>query len=950
MAAGDEELPATPERGGAAGQGEAEPILSREASAAPGAPTGHAGSAPQCTIFAEAEALRLEGEGRGEEGATFALAFGGGGVRAAAFDCGALWALSDRGMLGAVTHLGAVSGGSYAAAAYATHLRAALGDGEPMAHRRAVSGTVLRFQRNVGYLVSCEPPLWAPRPDGSAKCPCWPRWQPRGLDGPALGLLIIMMLCTSPTLYLTFVAFPFAQAADWLAGASLRSNFCAAALGLPSDAVASEAWFDWWTTWAYLFAVAACGVVALAIGTVAVPRRPPRFRLFLYWHESRRLVTRLSLLVVATGLVTLLTRWAQQLQWSDSELAHAGTNTTRNRAACISYIRGHAGGNTTICGDWHTSDFTLWYESEPFRNEWNTSEPVPPFSVGATADASLGYLLLFLCLGCLAVGAWGLAFGLNWLGPLIAFWAPLFGAYITAVVTQWKVYGPVTGQPLAWDAISYSDNAWRVAITTACAVAVVLLPLYGVIFRFVHWYFRTRLCRAFFHDGQDAPLASFAAQLSEPVPGDPRMPVFLFGATLNDFRRPTDPEGQNSSTFVFTPHTMGGERVGYVALPQWFNISRAVAISGAAVDALILHSMGTFAMRAWMALLSLAMGDWVRFAQPGAGKHEHASVPGRTHAPQLALLMLAYCLFGSTAYLYKTGEADDGYPGLCSTWDTLTLLALFVVLLVFAASFYAFEPKVAPYLLASPAVREVHTLLAHPLCSAAPPPFVYLTDGGTTDDLCLVHLLRRRPRWLLVCDTGDDPTVHLIDLRTSIALARQERVCSFYDPRDPRRDLEQALQEYTNGTAPWLHLGVHYGWAGAAEGEQCPPCGDLLLVRMRLPGDDETPVLPLVTAEELEGGPAPQPDPTLGRRAEFGTFCCEMSRRCCSGFPNIGTANQFFTPLLFANYCRLGRELVSEALEKLCALQAADAAAAQPQSDSARGTTELGPSRAATAY
>eukprot|EP00747_Dinoflagellata_sp_TGD_P021076 gnl/TRDRNA2_/TRDRNA2_128254_c0_seq1.p1 gnl/TRDRNA2_/TRDRNA2_128254_c0~~gnl/TRDRNA2_/TRDRNA2_128254_c0_seq1.p1 ORF type:complete len:175 (+),score=20.04 gnl/TRDRNA2_/TRDRNA2_128254_c0_seq1:117-641(+) len=51
--------------------------------------------------------------------------------------------------------------------------------------------------------------------------------------------------------------------------------------------------------------------------------------------------------------------------------------------------------------------------------------------------------------------------------------------------------------------------------------------------------------------------------------------------------------------------------------------------------------------------------------------------------------------------------------------------------------------------------------------------------------------------------------------------------------------------------------------------------------------------------------------------------CCHRHRCCRGGFPNTHTLNQFFTPLLWANFCRLGRELSAPAVSALEAAQAA---------------------------
>merc|ERR1712079_634354 len=112
-----------------------------------------------------------------------------------------------------------------------------------------------------------------------------------------------------------------------------------------------------------------------------------------------------------------------------------------------------------------------------------------------------------------------------------------------------------------------------------------------------------------------------------------------------------------------------------------------------------------------------------------------------------------------------------------------------------------------------------------------PPRYLYLTDGGPLEDLGIVQLLRRHQKWILSIDVGDDPECQLLDLRMAIKLAREEKICSFYDLEDPRRDLDDVLRQYIIGTnsdgllAPFLRLGVLYSKTGTV--------GEIFL-RMRL--------------------------------------------------------------------------------------------------------------------
>lgn len=300
--------------------------------------------------------------------------------------------------------------------------------------------------------------------------------------------------------------------------------------------------------------------------------------------------------------------------------------------------------------------------------------------------------------------------------------------------------------------------------------------------------------------------------------------------------------------------------------------------------------------------------------------------------------------------------------------------------------------------------------------------YLYLADGGPMEDLGIVQLLRRRQRWILSVDVGDDPKCWLIDLRDAIALARGEGICSFFDPQDPRRDLEDVLREYTDGSAPYLHLGVLYS-GPRADGREC--VGDIFHTRMRLLEDAQvrglishSEVLPpggapaeaeaaaasgRLPADEEAAGQTPQQhvamrsaplarqcgppsaeqEPSIAEAhrsrleveqqaaqtggissssgsnaryrggsprtvdagevpavpsSQLGGLCCSCCHRrmsfasaaacLCGTFPNTHTVHQFFTPLLWANFCRLGRDLTTPAILALGAAQRREAVAA----------------------
>lgn len=229
------------------------------------------------------------------------------------------------------------------------------------------------------------------------------------------------------------------------------------------------------------------------------------------------------------------------------------------------------------------------------------------------------------------------------------------------------------------------------------------------------------------------------------------------------------------------------------------------------------------------------------------------------------------------------------------------------------------------------------------MCSRTPPLYLYLTDGGPVEDLGLVPLLRRKKKWILSFDVGDDPRCELIDLRAAIKLALEEKICRFRNV-----SLEEDLTAYIQREEPVLHLKVDYL---DAEGQPIGE-GQIFHVRLRLL-PPEKPVQALVQCWEVDPRsrrleqPVPQQEIQLEEarpadssrperplvtdappRSTLGGICCECCHRwakghVCGAFPNTHTVNQFFTPLLWANFCRLGREMAAPAIHKLVQAQEA---------------------------
>merc|ERR1719329_165671 len=161
-------------------------------------------------------------------GGKFALAFSGGGIRAAAFQSGVLWQLAKQNRLKDVTYFGAVSGGGYVASSFASHCA-----GRPAPEKgkvkewylQVVADCVTRMQENAGNFVRdcvakpCQSDKTASPDKG---CAPWPRI----FDLPLLLIALFMTLALHPVMYLTLFLVPMTVFVEIFFGPGMRAAFC----------------------------------------------------------------------------------------------------------------------------------------------------------------------------------------------------------------------------------------------------------------------------------------------------------------------------------------------------------------------------------------------------------------------------------------------------------------------------------------------------------------------------------------------------------------------------------------------------------------------------------------------------------------------------------------------------------------------------------------------------
>jgi hypothetical protein len=147
--------------------------------------------------------------------------------------------------------------------------------------------------------------------------------------------------------------------------------------------------------------------------------------------------------------------------------------------------------------------------------------------------------------------------------------------------------------------------------------------------------------------------------------------------------------------------------------------------------------------------------------------------------------------------------------------------------------------------------------------------YVYLSDGGHFENLGIYELVRRRCRFIVVCDAGEDHALHFGDLGNAIERCRTDFGI------DVDIDIEPLRLQKDTGKSKWhCAIGtIHY-----EKVDLDAPAGTLVYIKSTLTGDEPTDVQ---------------------RYADE-----------CPVFPHQSTADQWFTESQFESYRALGQHIV----------------------------------------
>lgn len=915
------------------------------------------------------------------------MALSGGGTRAAAFHTGLFWSLAQSGLLKDVEHMCCVSGGGYTVASYVSHLSDITINEPPQEgmdlnqwYQKVVARFVLRMQCNINYMVDCTPSkLWRkpnhdrPEERGSS---CFPRI----LDFPLCIFALLGSITATPLLLLIHTLWPVVFSIELFHGGLLRRAWCD-----PDQApLVSEEVKTWFWQSTLFVAVMAFSSIAVGglIGLGTCQRTPQRYSAYLYSRSVRHVLGRGAVCFgIYTACVTIIMFW-QYVYWGGA--AREDTTGAWVRYLCAHYI--DEGARNATCHDesmfsseeWYVQGNVAKYLERSWTEQHCLAPPgapswdygVPWYGPKGKVPTLFGYLLASMgasgiLLLVIAVVIWrGKVFKV-----VFAVTIPVVYFFIVMSIAKWKIYGPITSQYLVpgveWT--RYSRGAVNGFFCFCTASAIATLPFYDSVQKLAHMYQRRALKRAFFCNGRDI---SF-----DRMRRNPYCPNVLFGACLHDYRKPWD--AKNHVDFTMSTYFVGCEKSGFFQNPPTASLARMMTIAGAATDATFLLNADIFAVRLLLAVVALRFGDFLRLLPDGpmsrrvegriASSIDRQASRIENQMPRTAASLVdmsssqqhwisrwfqglldrlpSACPFFVAHVLILVGATIGGTntagSPACGFYVWLVYAALWIYALVAMLSFFAYC-RPLQWLMRSPMIQQFQMLFMHRYKAAKPPPYLYISDGGLIEPMGIFPLLRRRLRKIVVSDAAEDIDLTMRCLLDALKICREERLCSFYDPNDPHRDMEFVLRDFSrNVSVGFLRLGVRY--EPFVDGTRAPD-GEMFYLRMRLLPGDTAPVRELLTEADLMG-PPPRPNAVprtsvelhgigadVPTRSEFGGAC--LPRCECGGllagrrFPNYGVGNQFLTPLMFANLCQLGAELSQPLVRRIASSRAGGSSSA----------------------
>lgn len=506
---------------------------------------------------------------------------------------------------------------------------------------------------------------------------------------------------------------------------------------------------------------------------------------------------------------------------------------------------------------------------------------------------------------------------------------------------NFRIYGPLTGQ--RFFGISFDEDMYEYGVYFYVVLWVILLIAYSEIRRTWHIFYMRSLRKNFFCGGKDS---DFIDQLDQPF-----CPFIIMTGTVNDFRYLNDKSSQGPDSSIseisFSPLHMGGEATGYARMPRYNTLAKCTALTGAGcLDAITLSMSSDIRYRFWLTLLDLCWGDYVlflpteKFFQARIRKwcghrlaramKDNRFMDWLLHRiPEIFTCVCCMALFVVGFQMAHTTDYQQ-----CQVAFGFVSTSLILVTVMMALSFFAFSRGLRWWMF-SPFLRQYHQLTRYTYEGWKPPGALYVTDGGVQDCTGVLQLLRRRCPRILLAFAGADPNDELGVVRVMLRAATDKKFASFFDPREPRRDLHHLLAEFRDDKEMmYLHIGVLY--PPDVDLAEKATAGKLILFKNRLPPswtEEDNPwrfeIQELLSEHEIRSGAVPPScrqgdDPLFDLYPEElgGIGCCDCCHRrgwnCGPKFPNLGGLNYLtLSPQLFNCSVRLGRAVAPAAIVEL---------------------------------
>lgn len=851
----------------------------------------------------------------------FSLALSGGGVRAAFFEAGVIWRLAEKGLLKNVDTISANSGGSYVAAALASHVHEA---GIPPQtadvdkwYLSVVAKMITRMLTNAPFCArECGKKPFAWPTDGSS-------FLPRFFDMFIFMGVMVFTLVFRPLFMLELLLRPLFDAIDWTFSGAMIAAFCS---GDPWG----ESLLKFWRLSAFrvysivLSGMALSAVLAWLCTHCARKRRFPKdkakvMKTWLYARSTVATLVRLSLFLLMMLLVVMLALNLQIFMFSLDD-----TMALRKEYYCHEYVDREVKAHWKNCRDQIAVGGELWYTSPEWamKSGWNQTDMWDihkDLLKRRPIRFELGYLCI-LFVSAFTVALFIMPF-LPWLlMSLVKMFAPLLVTGVIVLMVQFRVYKPFLPE--------FSPT--HIPPIRMYSIIMLVLPFVPWLSSSVHLFYRRSLQRSFIAGGRDISWGELRS--------NPYIPLLLFNGTSIDYMRPWD--DSPTSELSFSPLHIGGERTSYFHMEEYQSVSKFMALSSAATDAFVIGLNDTKSLRFCLTVLGLSMANPVLLGNAENWLTRALDFNCLKRDPklrhlimrrviQLPALVLSELLFGLMLYAQVTSYAPT--QSKCLTPAGAFWASGVLVLLMLVGSFFGFISRLR-FLVHWPLVNYIHQLTRFSHCDLVPPRLLYIMDGGIMDATGVMQLVRRRRERILFVLNEDDPKDNMPGLRKLFAAIQREELASLYDPDDPRRDAYEVLRMFQlDRRRTYLRLGILYGSPETSDAKR--QTGHLFVIKSRLPmGMERQPLRPRLSEAEIKGEGV-----YSYTNGDHGSCClreeelagCSMCCDCChqsvllnctcgtSRFPNAPIMNMFLTPMYLSSLCRLGYALSGEVVDSI---------------------------------